>query len=272
VPRPELGPSTIYAIGDIHGSDGLFAALLDAISFDADRAGGPAQIVLLGDMVNRGPSTRAVIDRVLAGPPRPCDRFLALRGNHEQALLDALSSEGDVTFRRWLEKGGAESLQSYGLSRREATPARAAEAIGERHLQFLAGLPFCHLQGGKLFVHAGVMSGIPLEDQLPSTLMTVREPFFRQPHGLPFTVVHGHTPTEGRPVIRPGRINVDTGAVTSGILTAAVFEPAAETVRFIQTSPRRDARIVTIDPVPVLMPVAPKSSRKRKANSKVRSK
>lgn len=236
----------VYAVGDIHGLDVQFGALLEALTADAQRLDRNAVIILLGDMVNRGPATRDVIERVLQGPSRAGDQLVALRGNHEQMVLDALAPGADRAFSRWLDKGGVATLQSYGLPRESMRPELAIEAIGPRHLGFLRGLPYTHIEQGRLFVHAGVMSGIPLEDQLPSTLINVRKPFFSRPHGLPYTIVHGHTPTKGKPLIRPGRINIDTGAVVTGILTAAVFEPNADTVRFIQATPAKDHPVVAL--------------------------
>lgn len=239
-------PPIVYAIGDIHGLDAQFSTLLEAITADAQQLDRKAVIVILGDMINRGPASRQVIDRILDGPQRAGDQLIALRGNHEQMVLDALAPGGDRIFSRWLDKGGVAMLQSYGLARESMKPDRALAAIGDRHLGFLRALKYLHIEQGRLFVHAGVMSGIPLEDQLPTTLMTVRKPFFSRPHGLPYTIVHGHTPTKGKPQIRPGRINVDTGAVVTGILTAAVFEPQADTVRFLQATPAKERPIVTL--------------------------
>ena len=259
----DLAP-VIYALGDIHGLDAQFGALLEALTADAERLDRNAVIVLLGDMVNRGPATREVVERVLRGPLRAGDRFVALRGNHEQMILDALVPGADRAFSRWLDKGGGATLQSYGLPRENMRPDRAIEAIGSRHLGFLRALPYMHIEQGRLFVHAGVMSGIPLEDQLPSTLMNVRKPFFSRPHGVPYTVVHGHTPTKGKPLIRPGRINVDTGAVVTGILTAGVFEPGSDTVRFLQATPAKDRPIIALG-AKAILPGIPAGPRRHEA-------
>jgi serine/threonine protein phosphatase 1 len=233
----------VYGIGDVHGMNDLLASLLAAIEADAAGRGLPATVVFLGDVVNRGAQTRQVLDRLVAGPTRPGDRWIVLRGNHEQVMLDALTAASLVTFRRWMKMGGVQTLASYGCDRRKATPDRARASIDPSHLRFLAELPVMHIAGDYLFVHAGVEPGVPLQRQYARKLLTIRGRFLRKPHGLPFTVVHGHTPTDGLPRLGPGRIGVDTGAYFTGILTAVAIEPNGDGWRFLSvTAPHAAAR------------------------------
>jgi serine/threonine protein phosphatase 1 len=235
IDQPGAGlDSLVYAVGDVHGMNDLLVRLLTAIEADAAERGLPATVVFLGDVVNQGAQTRQVLDRLVAGPTRVNDRWIVLRGNHEQMLLDALSVDKHVAFRRWLKVGGAQTLASYGYTRKKVTPDCARQVIDPGHVQFLAELPLTHVVGNYLFVHAGVEPGVPLERQDASTLMTIRGRFLRKPHGLPFTVVHGHTPTNGQPRFGPGRIGVDTGAYFTGILTAVAIEPDQRGQRFIR--------------------------------------
>lgn len=224
----------LFAVGDVHGMGGLFEGMLDAIAGEADRLGRPATVVFLGDVVNRGPDTRKVIERLTRGPSRACDRWVTLMGNHEVLMLEALSGDDVAAFERWLRRGGIATLKSYGLSRREMTRSKALKAVDGAHLAFLQALPVWHLAGDVLCVHAGVKPNVPLERQDPHNLVTIRGRFLTKPHGLPYTVVHGHTPTGGLPEVAGHRINVDTGAVHSGILTAAVFEGDGAPVRFLR--------------------------------------
>jgi serine/threonine protein phosphatase 1 len=190
----------------------LLSHLLVEIEADAASYGRAATVVFLGDVVNRGSRTKQVLDRLVAGPTRPGDRWIVLRGNHEQLMVDALTADDPAIFQRWLKMGGLQTLISYG-----GTSKRASLA----HLNFLAGLPLTHIAGGYLFVHAGVEPGVPLHRQDADRLMTIRKRFLKAPHGLPFTVIHGHTPTDGKPRLGAGRIGVDTGAYFTGILAAA---------------------------------------------------
>ncbi len=224
-----LGP--LYAVGDIHGMDDLLALILAMIAVDA--AGAPATVVFLGDAVNRGPQTRAVLDRLIAGPAESRDRWIVLRGNHEQAMLDALTEAQPTAFSRWLKRGGAATLRSYGGGRKDATPERARALVGRDHLEFLAGRPLMHCEDGHLFVHAGVTPGVPLAEQSPEALMTIRDPFLRKRHRLPYTVIHGHTPTNGQPLLGPRRVGIDTGACLTGVLTAIAIDRTSGAHRFL---------------------------------------
>jgi serine/threonine protein phosphatase 1 len=233
--HPEPGGDVlVYGVGDVHGMNDLLGALLAAIEADATALGLPATVVFLGDVVNRGAQTRQVLDRLVAGPTRPGDRWIVLRGNHEQMMLDALTPGGSGSFQRWLKMGGEQTLASYGCARKRATPDRGRDLVGANHIRFLTELPLMHIAGDTLFVHAGVEPGVPLQRQEAGKLLTIRGRFLKQPHGLPFTVVHGHTPTNGRPRLGPGRIGVDTGAYFTGILTAVVIESNHGSRRFIR--------------------------------------
>jgi serine/threonine protein phosphatase 1 len=223
----------IYAVGDIHGMSDLLADLLSAIEEDSSVRGLPAVVVFLGDVVNRGANTRQVLEILVAGPRRPGDRWIVLRGNHEQAMLDALTQGKESAFQRWLKMGGMQTLVSYGGTRKQATLDRARQLVDPNHLRFLAELPLMHISGSYLFVHAGVEPGVPLQKQSAAKLLTIRGRFLKKPHGLPFTVIHGHTPTDGRPRLGPGRIGVDTGAYFTGILTAVAIEPNNGKRRFL---------------------------------------
>jgi serine/threonine protein phosphatase 1 len=223
----------VYGVGDVHGMNDLLVSLLAAIEADADARGLPATLVFLGDVVNRGTQTRQVLDRLMAGPTRRGDQWIVLRGNHEQMMLDALTVNSPGLFQRWLKMGGEQTVASYGCARKRVTPDRVRDLIDPDHVSFLSELPLMHIAGNYLFVHAGVEPGVPLQGQGADTLLTIRRRFLKKPHGLPFTVVHGHTPTDGRPLLGPGRIGVDTGAYFTGILTAVAVEPHAGDWRFI---------------------------------------
>ena len=234
----EPATSLAYAIGDIHGMDDLLADMLAAIDADIAAHGLPATVVFLGDVVNRGPQTRQVLDRLVAGPNRPDQAWIVLRGNHEQAMLDAVTMGDEAIFRRWLKMGGMQALASYGGTRKHATPDRARDLIDPSHVGFLATLPLTHVVGEHLFVHAGVEPGVPLDRQRARKLTTIRGAFLKKSHGLPYVVVHGHTPAVGGPLLGPGRIGIDTGAYATGILTALAIGPGGSDRRFLRVVAR----------------------------------
>ncbi len=226
-----------YAIGDIHGYDDHFERLIDRIRIDAELAGEKPRVVLLGDYIDRGPKSRQVLDRILRLEAAPWCDLIALKGNHEDALLRFLDDPlfGD-TWRTW---GGAATLASYGIdmpffvSRAEVweeTSEAFSRAIDPVHRAMLERLPASYQDGDYLFVHAGVDPDRPLSEQGPETWMYIRGRFLRAEKACDYVVVHGHTP-EDEPSDLPWRIGVDTGIYFNGILTAVRLH--GETRRFL---------------------------------------
>ena len=228
-------PTITYAIGDVHGRLDLLHLLLRRIEADATEHGAAAKVVFTGDYVDRGPDSRGVVETLIDGPRRPGDRFVPLRGNHDQLFVDAV--RGDARVPDWAWVLFTHTVESYGIDGRTLPERRAipSDRAGDlpRHAAFLAALPLTHDDGIHLFVHAGIRPGVPLTDQIPHDLMWIRDEFLDHAGPLPRRVVHGHTIVGATPVVRPNRISIDTGAFRSGILTAAVLEGQAEP-RFLQ--------------------------------------
>lgn len=234
-PAPRMAEGRrVYAIGDIHGRADLLAALLGRIEADQRqnaRSGVQATYVFLGDYVDRGLESRRCIDLILEGPARASAHFLL--GSHDRALLDFL--EAPQTGARWIERGGAETLFSYGVRAPDdrTDPAqlrRTSEALSvampAAHLDFLRTLKLHVRLGDYLFVHAGLRPGVPLERQTEDDLISIREPFLKSREPWPFVVVHGHSPVP-RIHVEAGRIAVDTGAYLTGRLGAVCLEGTA---------------------------------------------
>lgn len=234
----------IYAIGDIHGRDDLLENLLGMIEADAQAYAGALKLVFIGDYIDRGPASKAVIDRLLTGIP---DRFepVFLRGNHEQALLDFVKDPEAAAA--WISWGGDAALESYGVPLRENSgrlrgPHLLGTELGETlhetgHDVFYQSTKLWHVEGGFLFVHAGVRPNLALEYQISNDFMMIRDDFLKRPHGLPYRIVFGHTIME-QPLVLEDRIGIDTGAYATGTLTAVCLEQsdAGETVtRLLQT-------------------------------------
>ncbi len=229
---PELPAGhRLYAVGDVHGRDDLLAELLAAIDADAEQRG-PAKriLVFLGDLIDRGPSSAEVVERLRTYRPAGT-RLVFLAGNHEEVLLRILDGDAQLVG-DWLRFGGAECLRSYGVDPdiiRKMTPDRALEtiqaAIPAAHVDFLRTFDDTFRAGDYLFVHAGIRPGIPLAEQAPSDLRWIREPFLTDGAEHGFMVVHGHTIREGVEE-RVNRIGIDTGAYRYGVLTALGLEGA----------------------------------------------
>lgn len=220
-----------YVVGDIHGRLDLLDELLGKIHDDLDR--NPvrkAVIVFVGDLIDRGPDSAGVIER-LRNYVRPGVKPIFLLGNHEEVVLRIL--DGDPShIAQWLTFGGAQCLASYGadpLAIRGMSDAAALSAIRKAipvsHAHFLHSFGDSFRFGDYVIVHAGVRPGVALDQQLQSDLRWIRQPFLEDDRDHGFVVVHGHTITDGVDE-RSNRIGIDTGAYASGVLTALVIEGA----------------------------------------------
>lgn len=209
----------IYAIGDIHGRDDLLERLHRRIVGDAGTAPSRKLLVYLGDYVDRGLGTFAVIERLLNGLPG--FEAVHLKGNHEDLLLQCLDDGANTT--PWLEKGGNATLRSYGVDAADDPRRRMNEALPESHRTFLRELKISHAEGDYLFVHAGVKPGVPLDDQADFDLMWIRQEFLNSDVNFGKVIVHGHVPCQ-EPMVRANRIGIDTGAWMTGSLTCLVLE------------------------------------------------
>ncbi len=210
----------IYAIGDVHGCADRLSALHARIEADLTaRPAACATVVHLGDYVDRGPASAAVIAALLQRPRLGRAPVINLRGNHEEMMLWAL---GGADVELWLQNGGAASLRSWGVPP-GVRPAKWAQWIPAQHMAFLKGLRLSWAAGPYLFAHAGIRPGIRADLQSAADLLWIREPFLSSADDFGVVVVHGHTP-QAEPVVRPNRIGIDTGAVLGGKLTCAVLE------------------------------------------------
>lgn len=229
-PKP-AGPAgyRAYVIGDVHGRLDLLEELLCDIDAELeDQPPARTLLVFVGDLIDRGPSSAQVLERLRTYSSQGVEPLFIL-GNHEEVLLRILTGDAQL-IGKWLSFGGAECLQSYGVDPAEMDQlpdeqalAVVRGAIPEDHIQFMEGFVDSCRFGDYLFVHAGIRPGIPLEQQLQEDLRWIREPFLRESGDHGFVVVHGHTISDGVEV-RSNRIGIDTGAYRSGILTALAIE------------------------------------------------
>ena len=227
-------PAAIYAIGDIHGCFDELLALEALILSDSTAPDGKKLIVTLGDYIDRGPNSAGVIDHLLRPLPEGFSR-IALAGNHEEILLNAMSGVG---YDAWLQLGGIETLRSYGIDPDVFRSARSQQRqillqshVPEHHLEFLKNLAVSLQVQQTVFVHAGIKRDRPMDRQEKSDMLWIRGEFLQADATDGLTVVHGHTPVEQADV-RPGRIGIDTGAYATGRLTAVRLIPGSEPVFF----------------------------------------
>ncbi|RTL49752.1 MAG: serine/threonine protein phosphatase [Bradyrhizobiaceae bacterium] len=202
--------SHTYVIPDLHGRADLLDEAFARIATHSAGKGGA--LVSLGDYVNKGPDSRGVVERLLAGPPDGFT-FVALKGNHDALMVDALHDPTQIGV--WMEKGGNTTLASYGGN---------VAAIPSSHADWLDARPLMFDDPHRIYVHAGVDPWLPLAAQSEKTLLTKRyaktETFG---YGARY-VVHGHDNQVDGPLIFEGRCNLDTCAWRTGRLSIGVFD------------------------------------------------
>jgi len=205
----------VFVIGDLHGCVDELDGMLDAIGpTSSDR------LCFLGDYVDRGPSAKGVIDRLVRlrdeGVPS-----IFLKGNHEDMFLAYLGYPGRYGD-AFLANGGDATLESYGI--RDLRGAAAAERLPAMHREFLHALVTRVSFGSFLCVHAGVRPTQPLEAQVEEDLLWIREDFILNEHPFPYTVLFGHTPHREVLLHLPFKLGLDTGLVYGNKLSCFELE------------------------------------------------
>lgn len=248
-PRPLPDGHMAVGVGDVHGCAGHLEAMYRALAEDVARLEPERAVcVLLGDLIDRGPDSLDCLGLAAGGlaafaPGRPVED-VALAGNHDDWLIRAV--DGTLTgpeARMWLDNGGGATLRSLGLRGGWRDAAALSAAVRERLAGpargLLSRMAASHRVGDLLFVHAGIDPRRPLHRQTREAMLWIRDAFLRPP-AWPFEVlaVHGHTIElpDGEPVVHPHRIGVDTGAVLTGVLTAAEFH--GDRLRFVTVTGR----------------------------------
>ena len=225
-----------YAIGDIHGHLDLLRGVHDLVAEDMARHGA-GQVLHVGDLVDRGPDSRGVVEYLRQGIAGGQD-WIVLKSNHDRLFTmfmdDPLASDpGLRSDLSWLHPklGGGVTLGSYGVPNASDRPiakvhAEALAAVPQEHLDFLTSRPTWHRANGAIFVHAGVRPGIAIEDQAEDDLLWIRKGFLD--HEAPFEalIVHGHTAIEA-PTHYGNRVNIDSSAAYGGPLSVVVVEDGA---------------------------------------------
>lgn len=253
----------VFAVGDVHGRLDKLVALNAQMTSLAEQLPGRKLAVYLGDYVDRGPESAAVVaelrkqkDEGLQG----FDQVKPLMGNHEELMYKAVNDEVNLSLRKknahytdyaiseaswflglnepdawakdvWIRNGGVQTVHSY-YANSDGLERMVSDAAWMMELDFL------HREGDFYFVHAGIEPSIPLERQLTKDLLWIRYSFLHSNEDFGVRVVHGHTPVE-KPEIKKNRIGIDTGACWSGgHLTCAVIDmsqPVDQEPRILQS-------------------------------------
>lgn len=213
----------LLTIPDIHGHK----TKLDRVLALADaHFGQDAPIVFLGDLVDRGPDSRGVVQTLIDGTEAGRN-WTVIRGNHDQLFLEFIDGGDPMTpgGLSWLHErmGGRETLASYGIE--DIIGRDRAEIVSEipkAHVDFLRTLPLHYRTEDHLFVHAGIRPGVPLDAQDPQDLIWIRSEFLKDDRDHGPLIIHGHTPVNA-PEHHGNRVNLDAGAGLGRDLVIAVI-------------------------------------------------
>lgn len=189
--------SRIIMISDIHGCIKQFNELLDAIIYNPSED----RLILLGDYVDRGPKSKETVERVKELVNNY--KVIALRGNHDQRLVDLIRSDSEIVKKKFLEHGGLQTLQSYCHFVTDHIDDELFELAREyirgqfnSHIVFLESLPLYFEDMHHIYVHAGLNPKyINWREQPEYDFMYIKREFHQSEPKTDKPVIFGHTRT-----------------------------------------------------------------------------
>lgn len=235
-PRPAR---PVCIIGDIHGRADLLETMLLLIGNEPEAE--MARLIFVGDLIDRGPDSAAVLLRVRQLAEYAPDRVICLMGNHERMMLDFLDAPTEANV--WLRHGAVETLASLGVQGKADgdTPEARLQSLADTLRNtlpdgmenWLRHLPLWWQEGNLAVAHAGADPDLPIDAQTAHSLLWGHRDFIQLPRQDGLWVAHGHIVTKTA-FAEAGRISVDTGAWESGRLTAAWLD--SNGLRFIEAT------------------------------------
>ncbi|MBI1493915.1 metallophosphoesterase [Halocynthiibacter styelae] len=222
-----------YAIGDVHGHLDKLQSAMALIARDRDRVDDPkAPVVQIGDLVDRGPDSKGVIEFMIEGVIRG-EPWVTLLGNHDRQFLWWLEDpeRRDPVLKTeytWLHEriGGLTTLASYGVDITAPISEmhrQARSLVPDDHIDFLNAMPNRYTRDRLFFAHAGIRPSVPLDQQTEDDLIWIRGEFHNHPDPHDALIIHGHTPVKAA-THYGNRINIDSGAAWGHDLSAVVIE------------------------------------------------
>lgn len=212
--------SNTFAIGDIHGRLDLLEEALDHLYKEFPEGG---KIVFLGDYIDRGPDSRGVLEKLIAGPPDNWE-FICLKGNHDQFM--EMYKDDNLAY-SWMLNGGNTTIEQYvgNINRLAASGMTEMPEEFLDHVEWIKELPKYYEDEHRVYVHASVDTNLSLDDHSDRELLWDRYPDTHSGGYRGKYVVHGHTPQrDGSPSVFHNRINIDTGAYSTGRLCCIMFD------------------------------------------------
>ncbi|MFC4777322.1 metallophosphoesterase [Paenibacillus sp. GCM10023252] len=221
-------------ISDIHGCMNQFNQMLHHIQFDSSAD----QLILLGDYVDRGHYSKEVVDKVIELVEN--HQAIALKGNHDQRLVDLIKGDNLSVRSKFIEHGGVQTIQSYcGLD--EIVNHRITDEMFDQwiafikthykhHIDFLSKLPCYYEDNHHIYVHAGLNPSYrDWKDQPEQDFMYIKDDFIQSSFNLDKKIIFGHTRTidiHGKSDIwfSGDKIGIDGGCAYGEQLNGLIFQ------------------------------------------------
>ncbi len=224
------------AIGDVHGRADLLEALHRALQSTLQRlAPAHTAVIYLGDLIDKGPQSRRALALARHGLPNTQNHLLL--GNHEDRLLRLLDEDDPVAFARWMQHGGQALFDELAVSDVANWRDAVRSGLGASTLDWLRQGAVMLRLSDLVYVHAGIDVRVALARQSRQDLLWTRGSWIesRGPYEDDLAFIHGHTPVAGVDLTNRHRINLDTGASETGILSALLIHESR--MKLIQTVP-----------------------------------
>ncbi len=205
-----VSENRLIAVGDIHAEIDKLNNLLEKLSLTEKDT-----IVFLGDYIDRGQNSVAVVERLLELQEQT--NCIFLKGNHEQMLLRALKTLSDEAVANCVINGGAETLRDY-LQMKKDDIKRF-----KKHIKFFKSLKLYYMTEKYFFVHAGLCPMKNMIEQEEDDFLWLRDNFVENSVQIQQKVIFGHTVFES-PYIEDDKIGINTGCgiVDDAPLTAYI--------------------------------------------------
>jgi serine/threonine protein phosphatase 1 len=194
-----------FVIADIHGNLNILNKAIETV--ESKEASG--EIIFTGDYVDRGPDSKGVLDRLMAGPPEGW-KWTIIRGNHEDMMLEAKNNKH--AYEMWFFNGGDKSLQSFKDGQ-----------VSDKYYKWIKNLPRYIYDDFRIFTHAAISDKAPINHQHPDVTQWMR---FNSNDDYPIHnryIVHGHTPQK-IPFVGKHRCNLDTNSWFNNIMYIGEFD------------------------------------------------
>lgn len=240
IPTIPLPAQPLAIVGDLHGRADLLHAMLARLATRNPLA----RLVFLGDLIDRGPDSQAVLTLVRALCLAAPDVTICLMGNHERMLLEFLADPARHGP-RWWAAGGEATLASFGIApghsrnpaaRMQTMADSLRNALPAGMEDWIASLPLIWRGGNLVLSHAGLDPGLALEDQGETALLWGRHQRKYQglrPDGL--WSVQGHQIVKD-PRLEEGRVRLDLGAWRTGRLAALCLDEAGANWQIVEAA------------------------------------